>query len=295
MQGTASSGGGKSLTWYADNSELKGIKGAEIPDILLFGGILVDQNAESSLRVEIQDIKEKYSGDRHVPVKWNFKDLKRFYEDNQLQDTYQVLVKSSREWRLEIFEKLSEFDIKLVVACIEGYSVRRDTLKSVKDDLTRYIFSNALMRLGLYAQETKPRNVLVVLDWPDKGNTKPFDVEYESALIYGKTSDGNVIYKSGKLEALGFSDSVTFANDKYTTMLQIADIIVGATRELIEYCLGKKDVGQGIECLRKVWSKFRGSPHNIVGRGLIIPSGNNELMNRIKNCIGILLDSPPTF
>jgi len=295
LQGTASSDGCKSLTWYADNSELNGIKGAEIPDILLFGGIIVDRSAESSLRIEIEDIKEKYSGHRRVPVKWNFKDLKRFYGDNQLQDTYQVLLESSREWRSEIFEKLSEFDIKLVVACIEGYSVRRDTLKSVKDDLTRYIFSNALMRLGLYAQETKPRNVLVVLDWPDKGNTKPFDVEYECALIYGKSFDGNVIYKSGKLEALGFSDSVTFTNAQYTTMLQIADMVVGATRELIEYCLGKKGVGQGVECLKRVWPKFRGWPNNIVGRGLIISSGNTELMTRVKACIRILLESDLAF
>jgi len=287
LQGTASSDGYKSITWYADNSELNGIRGAEIPDILLFGGIIVDRSAESSLRRKIGDIKEKYSGHRRVPVKWNFKDLKRFYEENQLEGAYQVLLNSSREWRSEIFESLSEFDIKLIVACIEGYSVRRDTLKSVKDNLTQYIFSNALMRLGIYVQETQPHNTLVVLDWPDKGNTKPFDIEYEHAFIHGETLDG-ITYLCGSLRDHGFADSVAFANARYTTMLQIADMVVSASREFIQYCLGKKGIGQGVECLRRVRSHFLGSPNNIIGRGLIISSGNNELMNRMKNCIDIL-------
>ena len=290
MQGAISSDEYKSITWYADNSELNGIKGAEIPDILLFGGIVVYHSAESSLRIEIEDIKEKYSGHRRAPIKWNFKDLKRFYEENQLEGVYQVLLDSSREWRLEIFESLSKFDIKLIIACIEGYSVKRDTLKAIKDNLTQYIFSNALMRLGIYVRETRPDNTLVVLDWPDKGNTKPFDIEYEHAFIHGKTLDG-ITYQCGSLQDLGFADSVAFANARHTTMLQIADMIVGASREFIQYCLEKKGIGQGVECLRKVWSKFRGSPNNIVGRGLVIPSGNRDLMDRMKNCIESLSGS----
>jgi len=290
MPGTASSDGYKSITWYADNSELNGIRGAEIPDILLFGGIIVDQSTESSLRRKVEDIKEEYSGHRRVPVKWNFKDLERFYEENQLEGVYHVLLESSREWRSEIFESLSEFDIKLIVACIESYSVKRDTLKEVKDDLTRYIFSNALMHLGIYVQETQPHNTLVVLDWPDKGNTKPFDIEYEHAFIHGETLD-DITYLCGSLRDHGFADSVAFANARYTTMLQIADMVVSASREFIQYCLGKKGIGQGVECLRKVWSHFLGAPNNIIGRGLIVSSGNNVLMNQIKDCIGTISSS----
>ena len=282
-------------TYYADNSELNGIKGAEIPDILLFGGIVVDQSTEPELRASVENIKEKYSGYTRIPIKWNFKDLKRFYKKHQLLDIYEILLKSSKEWRLEIFENLSKFDIILIVACIEGYSTKRNTLKSVKDDLTRYVFSNALMRLGLHVQETRPRDALVILDWPDKGDTKPFDIEYEAAFIYGKTFDDNISYQCGNLEALGFYDSVRFANAQYTTMLQVADMVVGATREVIEYCLRKKGVGQGVKCLQKVWTKFRGAPNNILGRGLIIPSGNSALLNRMKDCIGILAGSTPTF
>ena len=292
MQGAIPIDEYESITWYADNSELNGIKGAEIPDIHLFGGIIVDQSAEFLLRTEIEDIKEKYSGHRRAPIKWNFRDLKRLYKNHHLSDIYELLLESSKEWRLRVFESLSKFDITLIVACIEGYSTKRSTLKSVKNELTRYIFSNALMHLGLYVRETKPRDVRVVLDWPDKGNTTPFDLEYEHAFIQGQTFEHNIPYQCGNLEDLKFSDSVRFANAQCTTMLQVADMVVGATREFIQYCLGKKGIGQGVECLRKVWQKFLGAPNNVIGRGLIISPGNSELMSRMKDCIGTLSGFP---
>ena len=46
------------MKWYADNSELNGIKYAEIPDILLFGGVIVGADAEAYLQSEIEKIKK---------------------------------------------------------------------------------------------------------------------------------------------------------------------------------------------------------------------------------------------
>jgi len=269
------------VKWYADNSELNGIKDAEIPDILLFGGVIIGADAEAYLQSEMDKIKKRY-GHSRAPVKWNMKDLKELYKKQDQVALYEKLLASSREWRAELFTALAAADCTLLVACIEGYSQKRDVLKQRKEDLTRYIFTNGLMRFGLHVRDAKPSQAQVVLDWPDKGISKPFDSEYAYAYGRGKTSDGNVTYQCGRLSSLGFSDSVMFTNMPHCQMLQIADLVVGASREFLECCLGKKEGGQGLDCLKTVRDKFRGAPKNIVGRGLVVPSGNAEFLNSVK-------------
>lgn len=269
------------MKWYADNSELSGIKDAEIPDILLFGGVIIGADAEAFLQSEVEKIKKRH-GDPRAPVKWNMKDLKKLYTKKRQVDLYEKLIASSREWRAELFTVLAAADCTLLVACIEGYSQKRDVLKQRKEDLTRYIFTNDLMRFGLHVRDTKPPQAQVVLDWPDKGVSEPFNSEYAYAYEFGKTSDGNVTYQCGPLSSLGFSDSIMFTNMRYCQMLQIADLVVGASREFLECCLGKKQGGQGLDCLKTVRDKFRGAPYNIVGRGLVVPSGNADFLNRVR-------------
>lgn len=269
------------MKWYADNSELNGIKDAEIPDILLFGGVIVGADAEAYLQSEVEKIKKRY-GHPRAPVKWNMKDLREIYNKQEKIALYEKLLASSRGWRAELFTVLAAADCTLLVACIEGYSQKRDVLKKRKEDLTRYIFTNGLMRFGLHVRDAMPSQAQVVLDWPDKGISKPFDSEYAYAYGRGKTSDGKVTYQCGQLSSIGFSDSIMFTNMSHCQMLQIADLVVGASREFLECCLGKKDGGQGLDCLRIVRDKFRGAPGKIVGRGLVVPSGNAEFLSSVR-------------
>lgn len=273
--------GCREVRWYADNSELNGIKDAEIPDILLFGGVIIGADAEADLQLEVERIKKRH-GHPRAPVKWNMKDLMELYKRQEQMALYDKLLASSREWRAELFNAIAAADCALLVACIEGYSQKRDVLKRRKENLTRYIFTNGLMRFGLHVKDAKPSHAQVVLDWPDKGISKPFDSEYTHAFELGKTSDGNVTYQCGRLSSLGFSDSVMFTNMPHCQMLQIADLVVGASREFLECCLGKKQGGQGLDCLRTVRDKFRGAPGNIVGWGLVVSSGNAEFRDRVK-------------
>jgi hypothetical protein len=276
------------LRWYADNSELSGIREAEIPDILLFGGVIISPEAEAALQSEVEKIKKRH-GHPRAPIKWNLKDLKELYRKQHQKELYERLVASSAEWRAELFNCLAAADCALLISCIEGYGAKRDVLKKRKDDLTRYIFTNGLMRFGLHVRGAKPAYAQLVLDWPDKGISKPFDSEYADAYDHGKTSDGNVTYQCGRLSSLGFADSVMFTNMPQCQMLQIADLIVGATREFLECCLGKKERGQGLNCLKAVRDKIRGAPGNIVGRGLIVSSGNAEFLGRVKQGVKELL------
>lgn len=271
----------KSVRWYADNSELNGIKEAEIPDILIFGGICVSPEIEIDLRKSIELAKAEF-GPYRAPVKWNFKDLKRQYQKEGREEVYNELLKSSKDWRRRIFEEASKHDFKIIIACVESHSASKKVIRSLKEDLTRFVFNNGLMRYGLHVQEEQPYRAEVVLDWPDRGDSKPFDSEYAWAYLKGTTPE-NVPYHCGKLESLCFHDSVVYTNMSHSVLLQFADLIVGATRECIEVCLEKKKSGYGIEMLQIVKDKFRGYPNNIVGRGVsVAASQQSKLKEKIQ-------------
>jgi hypothetical protein len=279
------------MKWFADNSELNGIKGAEIPDILLFGGLIASPETEKSLRESVEAIKRRHAGHPRAPIKWNMKDLKGLYKDQGKQEMHDRLMQSSRQWRSEIFECIATSDCSLLIACIEGYSSKRTVLKEKKDELTRFIFTNGLMRFGLHVRDTKPAHAQVVLDWPDRDNSKPFDSEYARAFSRGSTVNGQVNYSCGKLGNLPFCDSVMYTTMHHSTLLQVADLIVGATREFIECSLGKKDGGQGVDCLKLAKARFRGAPNDIIGRGIVVPSGNSALMSKARKAAKELLNT----
>ncbi|WXG52740.1 MAG: hypothetical protein RNU03_18665 [Candidatus Sedimenticola sp. (ex Thyasira tokunagai)] len=166
------------MRWYADNSELNGLRGTTIPDILLFGGVAVPPDQEAGLRDAIESVKAKYAHKR-APVKWNFKDLKALYKKQGMDSLYDDLLKSSKEWRMEIAHATSSFGFKIIVAVVESHSIVRKTIKGYKPDLTRYSFSNGLMRYALHVEESKPDRAQVILDWPDKGDSKPFPITHK--------------------------------------------------------------------------------------------------------------------
>lgn len=276
------------MKWFADNSELNGIKEAAIPDILMFGGIAVPANIEHELRSRIEDIKGQYAHPR-APIKWNMRDLKSLYKKQGKEEMQIRLQQFSREWRQEIFTVLAEYEVTLIVSCIESYSADRKKIKESKEQLTSHSFSNGLMRFGLHVQESHPEHAQVVLDWPDRSESKPFDAEYSSAFNRGVTATGNVQYRCGALSKLLFLDSATYANMHHSTLLQTADLVVGAAREVIECCLGKKKSGQGVDCARIVRDRFRGAPNRIFGYGISVSSGNKSFSDTVRNSLNDLL------
>jgi len=271
------------MRWYADNSELNGIRGADIQDILLFGGVAVSEDVEAPLRRALEGVKEHF-GDYRAPVKWNFKALEKTYREFNQQDSYNRLFETSKEWRRALFECASGFDFCVIVSCVESYSVVRKDIKAAKPMLSRFMFSNGLMRFALHVRDSKPANAGVVLDWPDGGDSEPFDVEYASAYRRGKSKDG-VSYISGPLHALQFSDGVSYVRSNHSTLMQFADLVVGATRELIECALGKKQDAFGIDMLNAIKGQLRGAPNNIFGRGINVPSGNAKLRTAVRDAI----------
>lgn len=276
------------MKWFADNSELNGIKEADIPDILMFGGVVIPPDIERDLRRDIEAVKGRYA-DPRAPIKWNMRDLKALYKKHDLEELYRQLMDSSRQWRQELFDVLNQYDVTLLISCIEAYSPNRRTIKTTKEQLTGHSFSNGLMRFGLHVQEMQPSHAQVVLDWPDRGDSNPFDTEYAAAFNKGKTAGGDVSYRCGALSELAFLDSATYTNMYYSTFLQVADLVVGATREVIECALGKKQSGQGVDCLRLVRDRFRGAPNRIFGYGISVSSGNQDFRNAVRGSLNELL------
>jgi hypothetical protein len=193
-------------------------------------------------------------------------------------------LKRSQEWREAIFKAVRGIDFTIIIACIESHSVVRKTILNVKEPLTRYVFNNGLMRYALHVRECSPDRAEVILDWPDKGISKPFDIEYACAFNQGKSLDG-IVYQSGALKNLKFLDSAVYTNMNHSTILQFADLLVGATREFVECALGKKCYGFGIDMLKLVFNKFRGAPNNIIGRGISIAGKRQDFHANIDDAI----------
>lgn len=273
------------MKWFADNSELMGIREAECPDILLFGGIAISFDQELKMIRTLENIKKDRFGTGRAPVKWNFKDLKPFYSKNNLKELYEKMLPESKAWREELFDSTKDVDYAIIISCVESHSIKKKTIRNVKDNLIRYSFSNGLMRYALHVKENKPSSAQIVLDWPDGGDPAPFDSEYAAAYNAGKTADKAVSYHSGTLASLDFIDSPLYARMPHSILLQFSDLVVGAVREMLECALEKKPSSFGLDICKMIKKRFRGYPNNIFGRGINVPSGNAKFSSKVSQFI----------
>jgi len=269
------------LKWYADNSEMSTEKGK--PNVLVFGGVIVDNKSEKQIECLLRDIKGKYTYPT-LPVKWNFKDLECVYKEWDRQSDYEVLKQKSYEWRTEIFERSLEIDYKIVLACTERYP-SNIPLKQIKEQLTEITFAQSLMRIGLFVRDLPFKdNFEIILDWPDSSNPKPFNREYFRAYNLGISSSG-VEYHSGPLMNLGFNDSLYFAKSTHSGVLQFADLIIGAAKDFVLKSIQNTEHSLGYDLTVKVLSKYRGYPGRIIDYGLnFAPKNGNyeKIKDEIK-------------
>lgn len=273
------------IRWYADNSELSGIWDAKIPDILLFGGICVSNDSRHQLESIIANVKTRYDENCDFPLKWNFRDLRDYYINQGRGNLYNKLLPASKQWRTQLFREISAVDFSIVVSLILGYGKDRNVLRRTKDSLTRFVFSNALMRVGLHVSEFKSVRAEVILDWPSEGKRYLFDEEYKSAYTSGITCDRQVNYDSGPLKKLRFSDSPFFANMNDCALLQLSDLIIGSVRDLVNYSLRRTKGYFGLNRVHEIKDKFRGAPNRIIGRGISIAPPQGDLYEKVSRTI----------
>jgi len=270
------------IRWYADNSEARSSAGIPVPDIYLFGGIAVNEQAGKELCSMIKRIKSTYRRAADFPIKWCFKDLEKDYRANRLTKLYSRLLQDSRTWRREIFSGIASIELSILISIIFSYGRCRETLLETKENVTRFGFSNALQRVGLYIKDLASESAEVILDWPDKNKRSLFDLEYRSAYQKGISAVYGSGYISGPLKSLDFSDSVLFTGTDQCSLLQISDLIVGATRELVEEALGQRRNSLGASLLKLIRGRFCGAPSMVIGRGLSISPRQGDFYSRVK-------------
>lgn len=249
--------------WYADNTELSTTKTKN--NVLIFGGIIIDEIEERKLKIIIEDVKAQYAL-KTLPIKWNFKDLKPTYLELSRVKEYEILLLNSYKWRREIFERSLAVNYKVILACTERYNSNKP-LSSIKDDLISVSFSQSLMRVALYAKNNPIKDECqVVLDWPESSNPKPFNREYFKAYHNGKSIFDRT-YFSGPLKNIGFSESIYFTKSTHCTMLQFADLIIGASKDYILKNLHEIDYSLGFDLTELIKCKIQGYPDKIIEHG----------------------------
>lgn len=273
-------------TWYADDSAFHKSKGDKKQNIFLYGGILISDAEDFKLCSIIQGIKTKFLGSEehnYLPIKWNFKDLNRHYESLSRQKQYQCLLPKSKDWREDIFLQTMDIQYKIFISVVENTEPDKRLTRKGRDELRSILFSNALMRIGMFVSHQRIRPVQLVLDWEE--NPDCFMEEYQWALRKGKNTRGQN-YFCGNLHNLGFHQVPYFTKMANSDSLQFTDLVMGAIKDYTEAYLQGRTESVGTELTKAIISKFYGYPTNIIGYGLNIPTKwNRELRYQLTKLV----------
>jgi hypothetical protein len=270
-------------TWYIDDSDFRTDKDLSNSNVFAYGGIIINSEEEKKLNEIVKQVKRKH-GNEKLPIKWNFKGLRKHYENKKALGVYNKFCKSSDYWRTEIIERaVNEVDFRIIISLAENF--QQENHKKIKSEINSWIFANGLMRCGLIAKNEQIIGFKVISDWPEGNNSHPIINEYFNGYHYGLTKD-RIIYHSGPLSGYGFDESVFFAKMTSSSLLQFSDIVVGAFKSFSEYNLNVSRKSKlGIELTEILLPKYYGYPDNILQRGIIIPKRNGLLRNKYQRII----------
>jgi hypothetical protein len=142
------------------------------------------------------------------------------------------------------------------------------------------------MRAGLYCSEGgSGRRVDVLLDWPERNDRKPFVNEYHTGWRCGRSGPAEkaVNYDCGALARFGFAPTPVFAGTEFEPRLQLADLVVGAVREFVNFALGKAAKNSfGVTTFKTLTPHFyQRDRGQMLGRGLTVSPVRSEFSSAI--------------
>lgn len=263
------------LKYFVDDSEF----GGNFNPIVLNGGIIVNSGQELDMIHAIEEYKQSVVGKRFVPIKYNLKDLNKFYERNGIEDVYYELLSNYDNFRRGLLSVVNEFDYKVLISCIRAFKSERLFVKKTKDKIRRFSFVMVLMRFALEVQEREEAGQ-VIFDFPTGAEPQDLNNEYACAYRAGRSLD-KVIYKSRNLRNLSFPDSISFSCTNHCALLQLSDIFLGAVKQFIENIEGKSGKTIGYELISENLNRFRGYPNKINTHGLVFDSKEGTLALKI--------------
>ena len=269
--------------FYCDDSALKKNHEDDKRSVFLYGGILISREDEVALSGIMKSVKREYMGE-DMPFKYNIKDVEEVYHRFGKEKDYKKIKSDSSVWRKRIIQESLNFNYKIFISCIENFQADKKEQKEIKKDLSSYLFANTLMRVGIYSSEMGLDYVQTILDWPEGNDSKPYDKEYYYAYNRGTNSEGQE-YFSGPLKNLHFDQTLYYARCHHSNMLQLADIIMGSTRDRMETELQKREYSIGKELTALFFPKLYGYPKKILGYGLNVSSNNVNFKSFLREII----------
>jgi hypothetical protein len=268
------------LKYYVDHTELKINQEISRNDTVVMGGLLINHENEKKLISIIREIKSRYFSPE-LPLKYNMKDLKPIFTNQNLVNEFNQFKNESFAWRKELFERSLEIDYQIIISVVKHYQPDKKESKVDKYQILAFAFNNVLMRISSEVKERESELVEVIVDWPEGNISRPFNHEYAHAYWKGVTPHG-VSYFSGTLKSLGFFDTVLFASTPNSAMLQFADLLIGSMRDFLSCSLTDREYAVGKELTEIILNKVRGFPDKWE-RGISISSGNRELKKRVED------------
>ncbi|MDW8166864.1 MAG: hypothetical protein RML74_00025 [Acidobacteriota bacterium] len=268
---------------------------SESGDLLAIGGVVLDWNSIPAVCQGWRGIKRAFRLPPGAEVKWS---LPRKHETREILEKEGYATKQLLE---EAISFISQQELKCIV-CIM-IDERKSWLNLVTWGRTtvRHFYCEGLRYvLQRVAEECSHRNgksCTVICDTPGLGSDKirlrsvwygPKAVEDAYAKWYAQgVGFGPGSKDFGSLESLGFHPSVLIGDASYHDMLQIADVVVGATRQWVVNVRDSKGdawIIQQIKKLSAVYRKDSGKP-DFWGDGLVIWPRNPGLWQALKDSL----------
>jgi hypothetical protein len=265
--------------FYADDSEFK-IEGGRL--VMLFGGLLVNEQTELELIKAFRKLKFDLGSKYLLPVKWNIKNLKQHYIAHNKEKEYDAISKNIGDFKISLFELLGKSDARFHVSILEQYPFKKLPGKR-KQDLLPLLFAQFLMALAMDRKDSNSNLIQLNLDWPDSSNSRVFNDEYFSGLARGRSTRG-VVYSAGKLFDLNFMPHILYADSKHSEMLQIADMVVGATKDFVSDILNDTSKSLGYKLCCQHLNSFFGMPIN-TSYGINFSPDNSVNKVKLYSCL----------
>lgn len=277
------------LSFWVDESE----KG----NMLAVGGIIVPVDEIPSIVKEWRSMKEKIGLEPYAEIKWT---LPPDHPTRSALGHKGLKPKYLLEKAIDFIA--SQLAVKCAVAVM--WDIRNlDKWKQQRKDASVRDFycaglKMALQRVAEECAEDNKKLCLVVCDEPGLGKTsfsnrsikrgsqaleESFKEWYENGVGLGPGGQ----HHFGSLRELFFQPSPWRAHAKFHDMLQIADVIVGITRDWVAKIKQGKTDPWVINQIKKIQKKFRqkyGKP-SLWGDGLILWPYDLNLWNKLKRSL----------
>jgi len=248
--------------YFCDDCDLKSSEDAPVQNVLVLGGFRVARSAVPALLAAVAATKQKIVGDPHVPIKWNLKDLTQVKAANS--ELFKKVMSESDSIRSALVDVLLAHEVTIITSAVEAKSKTKSVINEKRDELKGFTFANILMQLGLISRAQPTSGTQLVLDWPHSNKRAPFDDQYAEGWLHGKTVSSGFSgpkYLSGPLSTLGFEQGLLFGSCMSNAGIQLADLVVGATKSFAIACLngGSKNTF-GVDQFKKLYPRLHGAP-----------------------------------